>query len=45
MYTVVLIDGFIYYYSGGRTSWTQIKTIGMYRTTPEYVKLAGDTDE
>lgn len=33
-------NGFIYYYSGGRTSWTQIKTIGIYRTTPEYVKLA-----
>lgn len=38
-------NGFIYYYSGGRTSWTQIKTVGMYRTTPEYVKLAGDTHE
>ena len=33
-------NGFIYYYSGGRTSWTQTKPIGMYKTTPEYVKLA-----
>lgn len=38
-------NGFIYYYSGGRTSWTQIKTIGMYKTTPKYVKLAGDINE
>lgn len=37
-------NGFIYYYSGGRTSWTQT-TIGVYKTTPEYVRLAGDTDE
>lgn len=33
-------NGFIYYYSNGRTSWTQTKPIGMYKTTPEYVKLA-----
>ena len=37
-------NGFIYYYSGGRTSWTQTTT-GVYKTTPEYVRLAGDTHE
>lgn len=37
-------NGFIYYYSGGRTSWTQT-TIGTYKTTPKCVRLAGDTDE
>ena len=35
---------FIYYYSGGRTSWTQTTT-GVYKTTPEHVRLAGDTHE
>ena len=40
-------NGFIYYYSGGRTSWTQTTTTttGVYKTTPERVRLAGDTDE
>ena len=37
-------NGFIYYYSGGRTSWTQTTT-GVYKTTPEHVRLAGDTHE
>ena len=37
-------NGFIYYYSGGRTSWTQTTT-GVYKTTPEHVRLAGDADE
>lgn len=37
-------NGFIYYYMGGRTSWTQT-TIGTYKTTPKYVRLAGGSDE
>lgn len=37
-------NGFIYYYMGGRTSWTQT-TLGTYKTTPKYVRLAGGNDE
>lgn len=44
MHFAKLKNGFIYYYSGGRTSWTQTTT-GVYKTTPEHVRLAGDTDE
>lgn len=47
MHFAKLKNGFIYYYSGGRTSWTQTTTttIGIYKTTPERVRLAGDADE
>lgn len=44
MHFAKLKNGFIYYYSGGRTSWTQTTT-GVYKTTPEHVRLAGDADE
>lgn len=37
-------NGFIYYYSCGRTSWTDT-TNAFYKTTPEYVRLVGDTHE
>lgn len=47
MHFAKLKNGFIYYYSGGRTSWTQTTTTttGVYKTTPERVRLAGDADE
>ena len=45
MHFAKLKNGFIYYYSGGRTSWTTQTTTGVYKTTPDRVRLAGDADE